>query len=162
MIPFEPVIVPNTWDKRFLRLALEVSTWSKDPNTKVGAVLVQDRNRVVSFGYNGFPRGIPDQPSLLNDRAYKNLVTVHAEVNALISAAGRLEPYGRLALYSTLPPCAQCMGALLQSGVKEFVSLYPEAEQWERWKESMLAARELAEQLHDDRPWLLVRKENLE
>ena len=49
----------NKWDERFVRIAFEVATWSKDPGTKVGAVLVADR-RIIASGYNGFPQGIED------------------------------------------------------------------------------------------------------
>ena len=54
----------DVWDSRFLRIAQEVSTWSKDPSTKVGAVIVDNRNRVVSMGYNGFPQRVADDERL--------------------------------------------------------------------------------------------------
>jgi dCMP deaminase len=56
----------NKWDKNFLQLAKTVSTFSKDPSTKVGAVIVDDDNRVISIGYNGFPKGIKDDNRLDN------------------------------------------------------------------------------------------------
>ena len=56
---------------KFLSLAREVSTWSKDPSTQVGAVLVRPDRTVAGIGFNGFPRGIYDDPELLNDRPEK-------------------------------------------------------------------------------------------
>jgi dCMP deaminase len=74
------------WDVRFLRLAHEVAKWSKDPSTKVGCILVKDK-KVISMGYNGFPAGISDDLSRLEDRSIKYEITVHAEVNAVTNAA---------------------------------------------------------------------------
>ena len=59
------------WDDRLLKLAEHVSQWSKDPSTKVGACIVDDNNRVISHGYNGFPKGVDDSPAYLNDREQK-------------------------------------------------------------------------------------------
>src|ERR1700722_2700699 len=74
------------WDIRFLELAKHISNWSKDPSTKVGAVLVNDLKQVVGMGYNGFARGVQDTDERLNDRETKYKLVVHAEVNAIIQA----------------------------------------------------------------------------
>ena len=58
----------NKWDKRYLELAKEISTWSKDPSTKVGAIAVSDQGGVIAQGYNGFPRGVVDTHSRLLDK----------------------------------------------------------------------------------------------
>ncbi len=50
-------MINTKWDKRFLKLAREISTWSKDPSSKIGAVIVNDERRILATGYNGFPRG---------------------------------------------------------------------------------------------------------
>ena len=76
----------NCWDIRFMRMAHEVASWSKDPSTKVGCVLVKDR-KIISMGYNGFPRLIEDDLNRLIDREVKYEMTVHAEQNAVITAA---------------------------------------------------------------------------
>ncbi|MBI2669577.1 MAG: hypothetical protein HYX20_00290 [Candidatus Yanofskybacteria bacterium] len=60
------------WDRRFLALAEFVAQWSKDPSTKTGAVIVDSNNRLVSVGYNGFPRGVNDSPERLENREIKN------------------------------------------------------------------------------------------
>lgn len=74
-----------SWDDRFLELATVISSWSKDPSTQVGAVIVDDDNRVISIGYNGFPKGIKDDHRLSN-RDLKYEMVVHAEANALLFA----------------------------------------------------------------------------
>lgn len=107
------------WDLRFLKLAREISTWSKDPNTKVGAVLADD-NQVVSLGYNGFPKRIEDD-SRLKDRDHKNRIIVHAEMNALLRAN---RDVSGLTLY-TYPfmPCHMCAPHIINSGIARVVTL---------------------------------------
>ena len=72
----------NKWDANFLTLANTVSMFSKDTSTKVGAVIVDDDNRVVSIGYNGFPKGVKDDHRLDN-RELKYEMIVHAEANGV-------------------------------------------------------------------------------
>lgn len=124
-----PKIAPE-WDKRFLRLALEVASWSKDPSTKVGAVIVRPDRRIVSTGYNGFPRGVTDDPEHIADRAIKYKRTVHAELNAILQAR---EPLDNTELYCTLPPCSSCAGAIVQAGVKHVSWISPGPETTARW-----------------------------
>lgn len=87
------------WDRRFLKIAREVATWSKDPSTQVGAVIVDPDQRVVSLGYNGLPCGVSDSRDLLDDRVAKYATVIHAEQNALLFAArpvaGDWTPRGR-------------------------------------------------------------------
>ena len=82
------------WDKRFLELASVVGSWSKDPSTKVGAVIVNENKQIVSMGYNGFPRGVRDDYRLENRETKYNLI-VHAEANAIIHAKESLEGKGQ-------------------------------------------------------------------
>ena len=77
----------NKWDKRYLELAKEISTWSKDPSTKVGAIAVSDQGGVIAQGYNGFPRGVVDAHSRLLDKETKYKYIVHAEMNCIYNAA---------------------------------------------------------------------------
>ena len=79
------------WNKWFLGLAEYVSTASKDPSTKVGAVIVDDERRVVSLGYNGLPRGVDDTEERLNNRDLKYRIIVHAERNSLLFARGSVK-----------------------------------------------------------------------
>lgn len=100
------------WDERFLELAKFVSQWSKDPSTKVGAVLVDELRRVVGVGYNGFARGVPDYPESYLDRDHKYTIILHAEENALLG----IDPLGPpLKMYVwPCPPCPKCASIILQ------------------------------------------------
>jgi dCMP deaminase len=108
----------SSWDKRFLELAELVSSWSKDPSTKVGAVIVDNQNIIVSVGFNGFPKGIKDNDRL-NHRDSKYQIIVHAENNALMFAK---RPLDGCTIY-TYPfmPCPRCAGMIIQSGIKRVV-----------------------------------------
>ena len=104
------------WDARFTELAAHVAQWSKDPTTKVGAVLVDQRNRVVSLGFNGPPRGVVDDPSMSREEKLKR--TIHAEENALLFARQDVEG---CTIYVTHPPCGPCTAKLIQAGVERIV-----------------------------------------
>jgi dCMP deaminase len=123
-------MVDIKWDQRFLELAKLVSTWSKDPSTKVGAVITDDR-RIISVGYNGFPEGVLDSSERYSNREIKYKYMVHAERNALLFANTSLK---NTTLY-TYPfmPCSECAGMIIQSGIKRVVTLINTNE---RWKES--------------------------
>ncbi len=109
------------WDWRFLRLADHIAQWSKDPSTKVGAVVVDTDRRVMGIGYNGFPRGVDDWPSRYDNREIKYDMIVHAEVNAILNAAGGVRGG---TLYTTpLFSCVRCAGLVIQSGVCRVVSI---------------------------------------
>lgn len=105
------------WTKRFLDLATLIGSWSKDNSTKVGAVIVDERNRIVSVGFNGFPRGIED---IITDRDEKLRRTIHAEENALLFANSSVEG---CTIYVTHHPCARCTAKLIQVGISKIVYL---------------------------------------
>jgi len=127
------------WDKRFLELAQLVSSWSKDPGTKVGAVIVDMNNRIVSIGYNGFPRGVEDFPYRLENREVKLQMTVHAELNALMFAQRPVEGY---TLYVwPMQSCAKCASAIIQAGIQRVVS--PNHHVRPEWKRSFDIANEM-------------------
>jgi dCMP deaminase len=119
----------NIWDERFLGLAQHVSTWSKDPRTKVGAVLVNETNQVLSVGYNGFPRGVFDLEARYEDRPTKLMFVAHAERNALDNA---VDVKGAT-LYSTLFPCTDCAKGIIQRGIKRVVTTEPSETQHTRF-----------------------------
>lgn len=106
------------WDLRFLSVAKEVAGWSKDPSTKVGAVLVDDLRRIISTGYNGFPRGVEDLEHRYSHRPTKYSLVVHAEANALLNAV--VLPRDAT-LYCTLHPCEECSKLIVQAGVRRIV-----------------------------------------
>jgi len=117
----------NKWDKNFLELAKTVSTFSKDPSTKVGAVIVDDDNRVISIGYNGFPKGVKDDHRLDN-RDLKYDMVVHAEANALLFANA---PTKGCTIYTwPFQPCSRCASLIIQAGVQRVVSVENEETRW--------------------------------
>ncbi len=131
----------SKWDRRFIRIAEEVCLWSKDPGTKVGCVLVNDR-RILSTGYNGFPQTISDDLERYIDRDYKLSVTVHAESNAILNAAKNGTKVEGSTLYVTFPPCSQCASAVIQAGVAKVVCPDP-ATAPERWRNNFMSANNL-------------------
>ena len=110
----------NCWDIRFMRMAHEVASWSKDPSTKVGCVLVKDR-KIISMGYNGFPRLIEDDLNRLIDREVKYEMTVHAEQNAVITAALHGISTAGSTAYVTFSPCSRCAAVLINAGISTVV-----------------------------------------
>ena len=132
----------DKWHLRFLRLAREVSSWSKDPSTKVGCVIVDQSRRVVSLGFNGLPTGMADTAARLLNRDLKLALTIHAEENALLFA-GR--PVHGCVAFVTRHPCASCAAKLIQSGVGAVVYL-SNLDFDRRWAENLaISAKALAE-----------------
>jgi dCMP deaminase len=136
---FSPVL--SKWDERFIRIAKEVAGWSKDPGTKVGAVLVCDR-RIIATGYNGFPHGISDSLERYADRDVKIAYTVHAEVNAILNAAKNGSQTDGSALYVTFPPCVSCSSAIIQAGITHVVPPHLSTSP-DRWRKSFHAGHNL-------------------
>ena len=122
------------WDRRFLALAAHVAQWSKDPSSQVGAVIVRPDKSIASLGFNGFPRGLSDDPALYEDRESKYARVVHAEMNAVLSAH---EPVRGYTLYCSHPVCGGCAVHLIQTGLARVV--WPDDIAYsfqERWAES--------------------------
>jgi dCMP deaminase len=131
------------WDRWFLGLALYVSSASKDPNTKVGAVIVDDK-RIVSAGYNGFAVGVEDREDRLADRNIKLKMILHGEHNAILFA--RRDLRGSTLYTSPLPPCAGCAAMIVQVGIKRVVSWFPSKLHLERWGEDFSIAETMFEE----------------
>lgn len=112
----------TSWTNRFLELADHFASWSKDPSTRVGCVIVDDERRVMATGFNGFPRGVADTEERLNNRPTKHLFVVHAEANAIAMAARSGVPLLGCTAYVTHPPCAQCAALMVQAGIKTVIS----------------------------------------
>ena len=129
------------WDLRFLRIAHEVCSWSKDPSTQCGCVLVKDR-RIISSGYNGFPESISDSLDRYQNRDFKLAVVIHAEKNALFNAAKNGSSTEGCTAYITWPPCSQCASALIQAGVSKVVCPDP-LKAPERWRDNFILANNL-------------------
>lgn len=105
------------WDEYYMSIAWTVSKKSKDPSTKVGCVLVTGDNKPISFGYNGFVMGC-DESYMTFERPYKDMMSIHAEMNALIFAHSSLKE-GKA--YITHISCDNCLKHLLQAGIKEII-----------------------------------------
>ncbi len=113
-----------SWDQYFMGVALLSAQRSKDPNTQVGACIVNSEHRIVGVGYNGFPAGCGDD-SLPWDREGEYLDTkypfvVHAELNAILNSIQNLRG---CTIYVALFPCNECAKAIIQSGISEIVYL---------------------------------------
>ncbi|ALD62298.1 DCMP deaminase [Mollivirus sibericum] len=116
------------WEDYFMMLALLSAQRSKDPNTQVGACIVNEDKRVVSMGYNGFPRGCNDdvfpwkRDSACEDILdSKSLYVVHAELNAILNKNAK--SIKGCTVYVTLFPCCECTKAIIQSGITRVVYL---------------------------------------
>lgn len=109
------------WDLYFLNLVKEISKASKDPSTQVGALIVNPDKTSVSWGYNGFPRGIEDTEKRLNNRELRIQLTVHAELNAILNTN---QPLVGTTLYSLRIPCIECTKAIIQKGITRVVACY--------------------------------------
>ena len=122
------------WHSRWMDMAKTVSGWSKDPSTKVGAIIVRPDNTFVSEGYNGFPRGMSDDPYLYQDREIKLSRTIHAEINAILFAKEDLNGY---TLYTyPFPSCHLCSLLIIQSGITKVVGHKPGIDHQHRWGKS--------------------------
>lgn len=128
------------WDSRFLDLAKLVASWSKDPSTQTGAVIVAPNHHIVSQGFNGFPSCMPDGPELYANREEKYSRIVHCEVNALIFAPTPLPDDCTLYTWPFIS-CDRCVVQMLQAGIKKFVAPKPSEDALTRWGDSFAKTR---------------------
>lgn len=116
------LILSYNWDIRYLELAEQVSSWSKDPSRQIGAVAVGTKGQVLAQGYNGFPRGIKDSSLRYNDREIKYKFVVHAEQNVIYNATYNGVSLDGATLYVWgLPVCSDCAKGVIQTGIKRVV-----------------------------------------
>jgi dCMP deaminase len=132
----------DKWDNRYLSLAKEVATWSKDPSSQVGAVTVGAKKEVLSQGFNGFPRGIKDLDERYNHRETKYKFVVHAEMNAIYNAtySGTSLDGATLYIYG-LPICSDCAKGIIQVGIKKVV--IEKSKELNNWNESVKLSQEM-------------------
>ncbi|MCL1946106.1 MAG: dCMP deaminase family protein [Chitinivibrionia bacterium] len=113
-----------SWDEYFMGVAMLSAQRSKDPNTQVGACIVNPQNRIVGVGYNGFPRGCSDDefPWEREGAALdtKYVFVAHAELNAVLNSTEKLE---NCRIFVALFPCNECAKVIIQSGIKEVIYL---------------------------------------
>lgn len=111
-----------SWEEYFMGVASLSAQRSKDPNTQVGACIVNDEKRIISIGYNGLPRGASDDEFPWNNTGNiidsKYAYVVHAEANAILNATTSVRG---ATIYVTLFPCNECSKLIIQSGIKEIV-----------------------------------------
>ena len=132
-----PIDTPRLQDWAF-GMAHHVAKLSKDPSTKVGAVIFDAKRRIVSAGYNGFARGVWDSEERIADRDTKLKLTVHAEKNAILFATASLDG---ATIVVTHPCCSQCAAVIVQSGIKHVVWQKPSDEFKLRWGADLLLTR---------------------
>ncbi len=115
-----------SWDERWMDLADFLATWSKDRSTGVGAVIVDDRNVIISVGWNGFPREIDDDLDERHERPAKYSWTAHAEENAIANAASVGHETMGCRMYVNWYPCCPCARLIIQSGIMELIGIEPD------------------------------------
>lgn len=131
-------------DRRFIEMAKLVASWSKDPSTKTGAVIVRPDRTVASVGYNGFPKNMSDDPELYADREKKYSRVVHCEINAMIHASQLIEG---CTLYTwPFASCDRCCVQMLQAGITRFVFPEPSQDALTRWAEAFKRTKSYIEE----------------
>lgn len=129
-----------SWNKYFMEIAKLSAMRSKDPSTQVGACIVNDENRILGIGYNGFPNGIDDDNLPWGKKGEfldtKYAYVCHAEMNAIMNCV--LLPKN-CTIYVTLFPCNECAKLIIQSGIKKVIYLNSKYET----KESTIASKKL-------------------
>jgi dCMP deaminase len=142
------------WDEYFFDIIGSISKKSKDPSTMVGCLIVSPNNEIVSSGFNGFPRGVEDNPTVVAERyerSQKLLFTEHAERNAIYAAARRGTPLEGCKIYIEWHPCADCMRAIIQTGIKEIITngrsgLFNDEALQDRWSKHIQASETMAKE----------------
>ena len=119
-------VLKQKWHYRYLSLAKEVSTWSKDPSSQIGAVAVGAKGQVLAQGYNGFPRGIQHSAERLNTR----------ELNGVSLDGSTVYVYG-------LPCCSECAKGLIQVGVDQVIMPKMPEDTPQIWQDSFELTAEL-------------------
>lgn len=148
----EIVTASPKWDVKYLDLAKYVSQWSKDPSTKVGAVVVNWENHQEFTGYNGFPYDVLDLPERYNDRETKYKMVIHAEVNAILKAlragmarGSTLYVYPSFAIPNI---CNECAKIAIQARIAEVVGCKPDKNdpRAARWAESISISKQMLDE----------------
>jgi dCMP deaminase len=146
MHKLEPYTVQtDKWNHRYLDLAAQVASWSKDPSSKIGAVAVGGKGQILSQGYNGFPRGVNDSDERYNDRPTKYKLVVHAEMNVIYNATyNGVSLDGSTIFVVGLPCCSDCAKGIVQVGIKKIVM--PSQDIPDSWKDSWALSKSIFEE----------------
>lgn len=143
-----PAGIARHWDVRFLNIARLVSTWSKDPLTKVGAIAVSPDRRILAQGYNGFPSGSKDLPEdyAVRERKYENII--HAESNVIYNACNAKTGLTCATVFVFgMYPCSECIKALAQVGIARVVFQLGNSQSKDKWKEEFKISRRIMMEL---------------
>ena len=135
--------ISKTWKLRYLDLAKQLSSWSKDPSTKVGCVAIGNEGQVLSQGYNGFPRNVLDSEERYLDKETKYNYIVHAEMNCIYHASinGVSLLNSHLFVYGLII-CHECAKGIIQVGIKKvYMKKYKQIP--EKWEKSFLLTKQL-------------------
>lgn len=138
------------WDEYFMGIAILSTYRSKDPNTQVGACIVNDENKILSVGYNGSPRGLDDDNMPWEREGdfidTKYAYVCHSELNAILNYSGSLKG---TKMYVTLFPCNECAKAIVQAGIKEIIYLSDKYKDTDSTKVSKKIFDEVGIQYHE-------------
>lgn len=145
----------DRWDNHFIDLAVAHAKMSKDPSTRVGAVIVGPDREIRSAGFNGFPRGIADTAERLSDRDTKLKLVVHAEMNAILAAARMGTSVNGCTLYLAAtdltgeiwggPPCTRCTVEAIQAGISMVVTI-PFKAVPSKWRDDLVLAQSVLQE----------------
>ena len=131
------------WIDRFYQHAIDVAKWSKDKNTKVGCVIVNEDKNILTCGYNGFPRGANDDDFAERyEKPLKYMWTEHAERNAIYNATRNGVSLNNSIAFVTYFPCSDCARALIQVGVKRVYSPMPDFKH-KKWGDSWQTSKDM-------------------
>ncbi len=135
----------DKWNLRFMKLAKETASWSKDLRTKVGSIIVRDKNP-ISLGFNGLPINCNDEIKERFESPQKYMWTIHSEANSLVQAAKHGVKTEGCTMYVTLFPYANCAGLIVNGGIKKLICENKpnlNDERWgENWKISLIILTE--------------------
>lgn len=136
----------DKWDLRFLRIAREISTWSRDPRKQVGSVIVRPDRTIVSTGCNDFPRGMPNFKEYYDNREEKLSRIIHAEMNAVLFSRENLNG---CTLYTyPIASCDRCVVHMIQAGIDNFVFPALHDPTQERWMKIIETTKKYLNECH--------------
>ena len=136
----------NKWDFRFLQMAKLISSWSKDPSTQTGAVIVRPNRTVAGVGFNGFPQAMPDTEDNYANRDEKYSRIVHCEINALLFSSGGV--VGSTLYTWPFLSCDRCCVQMAQAGIVRFVAPSPTQDQDDRWGAAFERVRKYCKEMN--------------
>jgi len=144
------LIKSQSWSEYFFEMADLVSSKSKDPSTKIGAIIVGEDNEILSTGFNGFPRGVDESKPERWERPIKYTFVEHAERNAIYNAARNgvaLKGSIMYVNFSEVCPCSGCTRGIIQSGIKKIIcGGQPFPGKGDHWEEDIKIARIMLEE----------------